>query len=74
MDIRKLAPEVSVSAQTAASDMAAMQAAGFRSIICNRPDGEAADKPNFEKSRRLRDVGTGLNLSSFSRSERACSS
>ena len=49
MDIRKLVPELSVSPQIAASDMASIHAMGFRSIVCNRPDGEAADQPTFDE-------------------------
>ena len=49
MDIRNLVPELAVSPQITAADMAAIQAAGFRSIICNRPDGEGADQPNFHE-------------------------
>jgi sulfide:quinone oxidoreductase len=47
MDIKNITDEFSVSAQIAASDMPALAAAGFRSIICNRPDGEAGDQPLF---------------------------
>lgn len=47
MDIRPLAPGLSVSPQIAAADLAALRQAGFRSIICNRPDGEGADQPLF---------------------------
>jgi sulfide:quinone oxidoreductase len=45
MDIRKITEELSVAPQIAASDIAAVAAAGFRSIICNRPDGESTDQP-----------------------------
>lgn len=48
MDIRKITETVSVSPQILPSDVAAIHAAGFRSIICNRPDGEAPDQPDFE--------------------------
>jgi sulfide:quinone oxidoreductase len=46
MDAKKLSDELSVSAQVMPQDMAALKQAGFRSIICNRPDGEAADQPS----------------------------
>ncbi|RYG93238.1 TIGR01244 family phosphatase [Loktanella sp. IMCC34160] len=49
MDIKKISPRISVSPQIAASDIDAIKAAGFRAIICNRPDGEAADQPTFEE-------------------------
>ena len=45
MDIRKITEELSVSTQIGVSDVAAIAAAGFRAVICNRPDGESADQP-----------------------------
>ena len=47
MEIRQLSAALSVSAQILPSDMEAIKAAGFKSIICNRPDGEGADQPVF---------------------------
>lgn len=47
MDIRKVTDEVSVAPQINAADVAAAKAAGFRSIICNRPDGEVPGQPAF---------------------------
>jgi sulfide:quinone oxidoreductase len=38
---------LSVSEQINADDIAAIAASGFKSIICNRPDGEGADQPVF---------------------------
>lgn len=38
---------LSVSDQIKPEDIGAIAAAGFRSIICNRPDGEGADQPVF---------------------------
>lgn len=49
MEARPLTPELSVSDQISASDVDAIRAAGFRAIICNRPDGEGADQPNFNE-------------------------
>jgi sulfide:quinone oxidoreductase len=45
VDIKKLTPELSVAAQISAADVATVAERGFRSIICNRPDGEGADQP-----------------------------
>jgi sulfide:quinone oxidoreductase len=45
MNIRKITDEVSVSPQISVSDVAGIAAAGFRAVICNRPDGESADQP-----------------------------
>jgi sulfide:quinone oxidoreductase len=49
MQLRKLTAEMSVSPQVTASDLPAIQTAGFRSIICNRPDGESSDLPTFSE-------------------------
>ncbi len=40
MDIRPLTPAYAVSPQIAPEDCAAIAAAGFKTIICNRPDSE----------------------------------
>ena len=49
MDIRKVTNDVSVAtSQIHPQDVEAIKAAGFRSIICNRPDGEVPDQPTFE--------------------------
>lgn len=40
MDIRRLTDAYAVSPQIAPADVAALKAAGFVSVICNRPDAE----------------------------------
>ena len=45
MSPRKITDELSVSPQINVSDVADIAAAGFRAVICNRPDGEAFDQP-----------------------------
>ncbi|MCJ8333953.1 MAG: TIGR01244 family sulfur transferase [Epibacterium sp.] len=40
MDIRTITPRYSVSPQICAEDVAAIAAAGFKTVICNRPDTE----------------------------------
>lgn len=45
MEIRKLTDTLSVSPQLVAADLPAIAQAGFRAIICNRPDGEGPDQP-----------------------------
>ncbi|MDZ7787104.1 MAG: TIGR01244 family sulfur transferase [Halofilum sp. (in: g-proteobacteria)] len=40
---------LSVSPQIAPSDIAELRAAGYRSVICNRPDGEGTDQFEFEE-------------------------
>jgi sulfide:quinone oxidoreductase len=47
MIIKAINAGLSVSPQILPEDIAAIAAAGFRSVMCNRPDGEAADQPAF---------------------------
>ncbi|UFS56551.1 TIGR01244 family phosphatase [Comamonadaceae bacterium M7527] len=47
MDIKHLSTQLSVTPQITQSDLTAIAAAGFKSIVCNRPDGEGADQPTF---------------------------
>ena len=49
MDIRILTPELSVSPQIVPADVPALQAAGYRALVCNRPDGEGNDQPLFSE-------------------------
>ena len=49
MDIKDINKRISVSEQITAADVQAIADAGFRAIICNRPDGEGADQPTFEE-------------------------
>jgi TIGR01244 family protein len=57
MDIRPITDTYSVSGQITVEDLPAIKAAGFRSIVCHRPDGEQPDQPAFaaiaEKAREL---------------------
>jgi sulfide:quinone oxidoreductase len=46
MDIRKITDELSVAPQIQAAEVPAIAAAGFRAVICNRPDGESSDQPS----------------------------
>ncbi|WP_449427089.1 TIGR01244 family sulfur transferase [Rhodanobacter umsongensis] len=45
MQIHRLTEQFSVAAQISPDDIAGLVAAGFRSLINNRPDGEAQDQP-----------------------------
>ena len=47
MTIKAINAGLSVSPQILPDDVAAIAAAGFRSVVCNRPDGEGADPPAF---------------------------
>ncbi|EEX13395.1 pyridine nucleotide-disulphide oxidoreductase [Citreicella sp. SE45] len=49
MEFRKINDDITVSPQIAAADLAGIAAAGYRSIICNRPDGEGADQQTFDE-------------------------
>jgi sulfide:quinone oxidoreductase len=44
IETKKLSSEISVSAQPSARDLALIHTLGFKSIVCNRPDGEAIDQ------------------------------
>lgn len=44
MEIRPLTDGYAVSPQIAVEDAAAIAAAGFKTVICNRPDGEVPDE------------------------------
>lgn len=46
MDIRPLDETLSASPQVTLEDLGAIAAQGYRSVISNRPDGEAPDQPN----------------------------
>ena len=45
MQITRLSDDFAVSPQLQPGDVAAARAEGFRSIMCNRPDGEEPDQP-----------------------------
>ena len=45
MEPRQITEEFSVAPQIAPEDIPAIAAAGFRSIMCNRPDGEEPGQP-----------------------------
>lgn len=49
MDIKTISPQVSVADQITVKDLPAIKDAGFRAILCNRPDGEAPDQQSFEE-------------------------
>ena len=49
MEFRKINDDITVSPQITAADLAGIAAAGYRSIICNRPDGEGADQQTFDE-------------------------
>lgn len=48
MDIRKVSDTFSVSDQIGTDDISLIAAMGFKSIVCNRPDGEGEEQPLFD--------------------------
>lgn len=52
MDPKKLADDLYVLAQIKPDDLDRLATFGFRSIISNRPDGEAEDQPAFSEISR----------------------
>jgi len=48
MDLRRLTPALAVAAQLVPSDVRAAAAAGYTTLICNRPDGEQPGQPSHE--------------------------
>ena len=49
MQVASIDKQISVCPQIMPEDVPDIAQQGFRSIICNRPDGEAADQPTFEE-------------------------
>ncbi|WP_313301753.1 TIGR01244 family sulfur transferase [Diaphorobacter sp.] len=47
MDFKIINKELAVSPQITAADLHAIAQAGYRSVVCNRPDGEAGDQPGY---------------------------
>ncbi len=46
MEYRQITDDYSVSGQITPEEVAAIKAAGFKSVICNRPDDEQPDQPS----------------------------
>lgn len=51
MEIRTVTPGFAVAAQIEPDDMQRLAAEGYTTVICNRPDGEAADQPGVDAMR-----------------------
>ena len=47
VEAKCLTPDLSVMGQIDSADLADAARAGFKALICNRPDGEGADQLNF---------------------------
>lgn len=48
MEYRQITDDYSVSGQITPDEVAAIKAAGFKSVICNRPDDEQAGQPTAD--------------------------
>ena len=60
MEITRFTDDFSVSGQLTAADVTQAHNLGFRTIICNRPDGEDISQPLFEAIAAAADA-TGLS-------------
>ena len=49
LEIKQLNDAFSVSSQISTEDVKALADRGVKSLICNRPDGEAADQVNVSE-------------------------
>ena len=61
MEYRQISDNYAVSGQILPEDVAAVKAAGFRSVICNRPDDEQPGQPSAD-SVRLAAEAAGLTF------------
>lgn len=52
MNIRKVAEDFAVTGQITPQDIKALAEAGYKSILCARPDGEEAGQPSFAEIAR----------------------
>ena len=46
-DIKHITPDFAVSPQISTTQLPQLKAAGFTTVICNRPDHEDAGQPTF---------------------------
>lgn len=60
IDYRWLTPKIAVTGQLTATDMPAAHQAGFRAIICNRPDGE--EGPSQPSQNEVLEAAKSLGL------------
>ncbi|MCF6320364.1 MAG: TIGR01244 family sulfur transferase [Rhizobiaceae bacterium] len=56
MDIKKINEELAVCGQISPADVQLIADQGFKTIICNRPDGEAEDQPDFLAIKKAADL------------------
>ena len=56
METKALTSTLSVSAQIAVTDIPQIVQAGFKAIICSRPDDEGLDQPGFHEIKAAADL------------------
>lgn len=61
MDVRQITDSYSVSPQIAPEEVADIKAAGFRTVICNRPDDEQPGQPSHDAIKAAVEAA-GLNF------------
>jgi sulfide:quinone oxidoreductase len=61
MTFKSIAPNFSVSGQLTPEDLSQAAAQGFKSVICNRPDGEEPDQPSASLMQKQAE-GLGLSF------------
>ncbi len=57
MEIRQITEDYSVAPQISTADVEAIKAAGFRSVICNRPDAEDGAVPHDAVEQAVKAAG-----------------
>ena len=70
MEYRQITEEYAVSGQITLDEVAAIKAAGFKSVICNRPDDEQPGQPSADSVKAAVEAA-GLASSATSRSSAA---
>lgn len=53
MKIKRLHPDFTIATQIREDKVPKIAKHGFRTLMCNRPDHEATDQPDFDSIRRL---------------------
>jgi uncharacterized protein (TIGR01244 family) len=56
MEYRQISEDYSVSGQIQPEEVAAIKAAGFKSVICNRPDDEQPGQPSADSVKAAADA------------------
>lgn len=63
MDIRPVTETFAVSPQVSVDDVQAIADAGFKTIICNRPDGEQEGQPSIDAiTAKAEELGLAMHV------------